>query len=173
MSSRPKASGIKRDSSAALFSLQDTNLSKQHKDDNFPSNLTKLSRLQRYIPCSWACWVKSLDSLDQTLKFKSFLALEEEAICFKSEKAFMMRKIEKLEKKIENRATLHSDLNQTKIDLLTAKLSLADKDIRLFELQSSVKSAKTSSLAPPNQSLILHLAILRLWKTSPCMQRLS
>jgi hypothetical protein len=74
----------------------------------------------------------------------------------------MMRKIEKLEKKIENRATLHSDLNQTKIDLLTAKLSLADKDIRLFELQLSVKSAKTSSLAPPNQSLILHLAILRL-----------
>ncbi len=64
----------------------------------------------------------------------------------------MMRKIERLEKEIENRATLHRELNLAKKDLLTAKLSLADKDIRLFELQSSVKSARTPSLVPPQSA---------------------
>jgi hypothetical protein len=44
----------------------------------------------------------------------------------------MTKKIEKLEKAIENRATLQSELNLAKKDLLTAKLSLADKDIRLL-----------------------------------------
>ncbi len=46
MLSRPKVSATKRDSSAALYYLQDTNLPKQQKDDkddNSPSNLTKLS----------------------------------------------------------------------------------------------------------------------------------
>ena len=144
MSSRPKASATKRDSSTALFSLQETNQPKQHKDDNFPFQFDKAFEMD----------VDSFLSLDlaaQTLKFKSFFAkLDEEAICYKSEKALMLRKIDKLE--IENRATNHSDLNQAKKDLLTAKLSLADKDIRLFELLASAKSVKTSSLAPPQSA---------------------
>jgi hypothetical protein len=41
ISSRPKASATKRDSSTALFSLKDTYLSKQHKDDNFPFQFNK------------------------------------------------------------------------------------------------------------------------------------
>jgi hypothetical protein len=155
MSSRPKASGTKRDSSTALFSLQDTNISKQHKDDNFPFKFDKAFEIDvdKFL---------ALDSTVQTFKFKSFFAkLEEEAICFISEKAFMMMKIEKAEKEIENRATLHSDLNQAKKDLLTAKLSLADKDIRLFELQSSVKSI---SLQPSNEQFFdseKHLLVCR------------
>jgi hypothetical protein len=94
-----------------------------------------------------------LTSAEQTLKLKSIFAkLEEEAVCVKSEKTLMTGKIEKLEKVIENRATLQSELNLAKKDLLTAKLSLADKDIRLFELQSSVKSAMTPSLITPHSA---------------------
>ena len=75
----------------------------------------------------------TLHSAVQTLKFKSFFTkLKEEAIYSKSEKALMINKIEKLEKEIENRANLHSELTLSKKDLLTAKLSLANKDIRLF-----------------------------------------
>ena len=146
MSSRPKASATKRDSSTALFSLQETNQPKQHKDDNFPFQFDKAFEMD----------VDSFLSLDlaaQTLKFKSFFAkLDEEAICYKSEKALMIRKLEKLEKEIENKATLQTELTLAKKDLLTAKLSLADKDIRLFELLASAKSVKTSSLAPPQSA---------------------
>jgi hypothetical protein len=161
MPSRPKASATKRDSSAALFSLQDTNQSKQHKDDNFPFQFDKAFEMD-------VDTFLALDSAVQTLKLKSFFAkLEEEAICFKSEKALMVRKIEKLEKEIDNKATLHTDLNQAKKDLLTAKLSLADKDIRLFELQSSVKSAKTSSLAPPKPASNPPTSNPSTWKNTP------
>ncbi len=144
LSSKPKAS--KRDSATALFSLQETNHPKQQKDDNFPFLFDKAFEMD-------VDSFLALDSAAQTIKFKSFFAkLEEEAICSKSEKALMAKKIDKLEKEIDNRATLHSDLNKAKKDLITAKLSLADKDIRLFELLSSDKSVKTSSLAPPQSA---------------------
>jgi hypothetical protein len=144
---RPKAAGTKRDSSAAQFSLQETNLSKQQKDDkddHFPFLFDKVFGMD-------VDSFLDLDSAEQTLKLKSLFAkLEEEAVGVKSEKSLMTKKIEKLEKAIENRATLQSELNLAKKDLLTAKLSLADKDIRLFELQSSVKSARTPSLITPH-----------------------
>jgi hypothetical protein len=144
---KPKAAGTKRDSSAAQFSLQETNLSKQQKDDkddNFPFLFDKAFGMD-------VDSFLDLDPAEQTLKLKSLFAkLEEETVCVKAEKSLMTKKIEKLEKAIENRATLQSELNLAKKDLLTAKLSLADKDIRLFELQSSVKSARTPSLIKPH-----------------------
>ncbi|EFX65635.1 hypothetical protein DAPPUDRAFT_117110 [Daphnia pulex] len=147
--SRPKAAATKRDSSAAQFSLQETNLSKQQKDDkddNFPFLFDKAFGMD-------VDSFLDLTSAEQTLKLKSFFAkLEEEAVGVKSEKTLMSRKIEKLEKVIENRATLQSELNLAKKDLLTAKLSLADKDIRLFELQSSAKSAMNPSLITPHSA---------------------
>lgn len=81
MSSRQKASTTKRDSSAALFSLQDKNLSKQHKDDNFPFQFDKAFEMDVDA-------FLYLDSATQTLKFKLsfFASLEEEAICIKTEK---------------------------------------------------------------------------------------
>jgi hypothetical protein len=119
---------------------------KDDKDDNFPFQFDKAFGMDVDL-------FLDLTSAEQTLKLKSFFAkLEEEAVCVKSEKTLMTRKIVKLEKVIENRATLQSELNLAKKDLLTAKLSLADKDIRLFELQSSVKSAMTPSLIPPHSA---------------------
>jgi hypothetical protein len=57
----------------------------------------------------------TLHSAVQTLKFKSFFTkLKEEVIYSKSEKALMIKKIEKLEKEIENRANLHSELTLSK-----------------------------------------------------------
>jgi hypothetical protein len=149
MVSKMKTSGTKRDSSAAQFSLQESNLSKQQKDDNddnFPFQFDKAFGMD-------VDSFLDLTSAEQTLKLKSFFAkLEEEAVSVKSEKTLMSRKIEKLEKVIENRATLQSELNLAKKDLLTAKLSLADKDIRLFDLQSSVNSAMTPSLITPHSA---------------------
>ena len=111
----------------------------------------------------------ALDSAAQTLKFKSFFAkLDEEAICYKSEKALMLRKIDKLE--IENRATNHSDLNQAKKDLLTAKLSLADKDIVFLSCYHLPNQLRHLHWLLPNQPLTLQVAILRLLKILPYMQ---
>jgi hypothetical protein len=144
-----KTSATKRDSSAAHFSLQDTNSPKQQKydnDDNFPFQFDRAFGMD-------VDSFLDLTSAEQTLKLKSFFVkLEEEAVGVKSEKTLMSRKIEKLEKVIENRATLQSELNLAKKDLLTAKLSLADKDIRLFELQWSVKSAMTPPLITPHSA---------------------
>ena len=76
----------------------------------------------------------ALDSTVQIDKFKSFFAkLEEENVLAKTEKLFMTKKLDKLEKELENRATLRSELDLAKKDLVIAKLSLADKDNRLFE----------------------------------------
>jgi hypothetical protein len=79
-------SATKRDSSAALFSLQDTNLPKQQKDvhdDNFPFEFDKAFGMD-------VDSFLDLTSAEQTLKFKSFFAkLEEEAVCVKSEKTLM------------------------------------------------------------------------------------
>jgi hypothetical protein len=96
----------------------------------------------------------SLDSIVQIDKFKSFFAkLEEEHVCAKTEKLFMTKKLDKLEKELENRATLRSELDLAKKDLVIAKPSLADKDIRLFELQRNVKPARKQSLVPPSASV--------------------
>ncbi len=80
MSSWPKASATKRDSSAALFYLQDTHLLKQHKDENFPFQFDKAFEMD-------VDSFLTLQSAVKTLKFKSFFTkLKEEAIYSKSEK---------------------------------------------------------------------------------------
>lgn len=61
----------------------------------------------------------------------------------------MSKKIEKFEKKAASRIILRSDLESAKKDLVIAKCSLADKDIRLFELQNSVKTDEKQHSAPP------------------------
>ena len=130
-----------------MLSLQDSNLTKLQKDDNFPFQ----------FDAAFETDVDSFLSLDSTVqidKFKSFFAkLEEEHVCSKAEKLFMTKKLDKLEKELEIRATLRSELDLAKKDLVTAKLSLADKDIRLFELQSNVKPARKQSLVPPSVSV--------------------
>jgi hypothetical protein len=137
----------KRDSSAALLSLKDTNITKQQKDDNFPFQFD--AAFEMYVVA-----FLSLDSTVQIDKFKSFFAkLEEEHVCAKTEKLFMTKKLDNLEKELENRATLRSELDLAKKDLVIAKLSLADKDIRLFELQMNVKPARKQSLVPPSVSV--------------------
>jgi hypothetical protein len=137
----------KRDSSAALLSLKDTNITKQQKDDNFPFQFDVA--FEMYVVA-----FLSLDSTVQIDKFKSFFAkLEEEHVCAKTEKLFMTKKLDNLEKELENRATLRSELDLAKKDLVIAKLSLADKDIRLFELQMNVKPARKQSLVPPSVSV--------------------
>jgi hypothetical protein len=58
----------------------------------------------------------------------------------------MIKTIEKLEKEVATRVILHCDLESAKKYLVNAKLSLADKDIRLFELQNYVKPVHKPSL---------------------------
>ncbi|EFX80280.1 hypothetical protein DAPPUDRAFT_318800 [Daphnia pulex] len=89
----------------------------------------------------------------QLCKFKSFFAkLEKDAISVKTEKALMSKKIEKLEKEVASRITLRSDLMKlSKKDLVIAQLSLADKDIRLFELQNSGKAIEKQHPASPDK----------------------
>jgi hypothetical protein len=144
---KAKQGATKRDSSAALLSLQDSNVTKQQKDDNFPFQFDAAFEMD-------VVSFLSLDSTVQIDKFKSFFAkLEEEHVCAKTEKLFMSKKLDKLENELENRAILCSELDLAKKDLVIAKLSLADKDIRLFELQMNVKPARKQSLVPPPVSV--------------------
>jgi hypothetical protein len=145
--SKAKQGATKRDSSAALLSLQDTNITKLQKDDNFPFQFDAAFEMD-------VVSFLALDSTVQIDKFKSFFAkLEEDNVLAKTEKLFMTKKLDKLEKELENRATLRSELDLAKKDLVIAKLSLADKDIRLFELQMNVKPARKQSLVPPSVSV--------------------
>jgi hypothetical protein len=80
-----KQGATKRDSSAALLSLQDSNLTKQQKYDNFPFQFDAAFEMD-------VDSFLSLDSIVQIDKFKSFFAkLEEEHVCAKTEKLFMTK----------------------------------------------------------------------------------
>ena len=61
----------------------------------------------------------------------------------------MSKKIKKFEKEVASRIILLSDLESAKEDLVIAELSLADKDIWLFELQNSGKADEKQHSAPP------------------------
>jgi hypothetical protein len=106
----------------------------------------------------------------QLCKFKSFFAkLEKDAISVKTEKALMSKKIEKLEKEVASRITLRSDLMKLSKKII-AQLSLADKDIRLFELQNSGNAIEKQHPASPvnvisapsqsNPAFMLNLSLL-------------
>ena len=88
----------------------------------------------------------TLHSAVQTLKFKSFFTkLKEEAIYSKSEKALMIKKIEKLEKEIENRANLHSELTLSKKDLFSPKDFKCTNSICTFPLHSIAQNHQVGS----------------------------
>jgi hypothetical protein len=61
----------------------------------------------------------------------------------------LSKKINKLEKEAACSITIRSDLKSARKDLVIAKISLADKDIRLFEIQNSQKAANKQHSAPP------------------------
>jgi hypothetical protein len=75
----------------------------------------------------------SLGQSFQIRKFKTFFfgKLEEEAFSLKAEKA-RLKKVEKLEKEVAIRVTLHSDLEYAKKDLVIAKLSLATLSCKIL-----------------------------------------
>jgi hypothetical protein len=82
----------------------------------------------------------------------------------------MTKKIDKMEKEVVSRITLLRDLDSAKKELIIAKLSLADKYIRLFELQNSRNAANKSQQVPPikvssispksNPASLLNLSLL-------------
>lgn len=92
----------------------------------------------------------ALDHTSQLRKFKSFFAkIEENEISAKTVKALLSKKINKLEKEAACSITIRSDLETARKDLVIAKISLVDKDIRLFEIQNSEKAANKQHSAPP------------------------
>ena len=74
----------------------------------------------------------------------------------------MSKKIDKLEKEVACRNTIRSELESAKKDLVIAKLTLAEKEIRLFEIQNSVKAVnKQHSLYQKNNAVFqLNLSLL-------------
>ena len=79
-----------------MLSLQDTNITKLKKDDNFPFQFDAAFEMD-------VVSFLALDSTVQINKFKSFFTkLEEENILAKTEKLFMTKKLDKLEKEIRS-----------------------------------------------------------------------
>ncbi|EFX64600.1 hypothetical protein DAPPUDRAFT_118022 [Daphnia pulex] len=149
VSAKAKASAAKRDDSTAFISFQETNPSKLQKDD---TDVDFAFQFDSAFELDFEAIV-ALDHTSQLSKFKSFFAkLEENAISVKTDKARMSLKINKLEKEAACSITIRSDLESARKDLIIAKLSLADKDIRLFELQNSGKAAMKQHSAPPANS---------------------
>jgi hypothetical protein len=82
----------------------------------------------------------------------------------------LSKKINKLEKEATCSITIRSDLKSARKDLVIAKISLADKDIRLFELQNSGKAIEKQHPASPvnvisapsqsNPAFMLNLSLL-------------